>query len=135
MQRGSDTHGPRQDEAMQREVSDVLRSGHSSRAEEWREAEPSGEDEPEVDRAPGGTLAGGVPDGMTEGDVTGRAELAAVLARAYPADRERLLAVAQENNALDRILDTLRRLPADTQFNNVNEVWTTLGYGVEEQRF
>lgn len=134
MQRGSDKHGPRQDEAMEREVASVLRSGHSSRAEEWREAEPSGEDEPETDRVPGGTLAGGVPDGMTEADVTGRSELAAVLGRAYPADRERLLTVAQENNATDRILDTLRRLPADEQFDNLNQVWATLGHGVEKHR-
>lgn len=135
MQRGSDKHGPRQDEAMQHEVEGVLRSGHSSRAEEWREAEPSGEDEPEVDRVPDGSLSGGVPDGMDNDDVSGRAELAGFLGRAYPADRESLLAVALENNASDRILAELRRLPAGERFDSINDVWSALGGGVEEQRF
>lgn len=72
---------------------------------------------------------------MDEDDVAGRAELAAVLGRNYPADRERLLAGAQENNAPDRILDELRRLPGGEEFGNVNEVWTRLGHGVEEHRF
>lgn len=135
MQRGSDKHGPRQDDALAHEVEGLLRSGHSTGAEEWRDHEPSGEDESAVDPAPDATLTGGVPDGMDPDDVAGRAELAAVLGRSYPADRERLLAVAQENNAPDRIIEELRRLPSDQQFANVNEVWVSLGHGVEGHRF
>ena len=135
MQRGSDKHGPRTDEAMGREVEGLLRAGRSPRAEEWRESEPSGEDEPDSDRVPDGTMTGGTPEGMTGDDVTGRAELAAVLGRAYPADRAALLAAAEQNNATDALLDQLRELPEGRQFENVNDVWTALGGGSEEHRF
>ena len=135
MERGSDKHGPRIDDAMEHEVEGLLRSGRSSRAEEWREAEPSGEDEPDSDRVPDGTFVGGTPDGMSANDVEGRAELAAALGRVYPADREALIAAAEQNNAPDSLLAELRRLPPGRQFENMNDVWTTLGHGVEEQRF
>ena len=135
MERGSDKHGPRLDDALGREVEGLVRSGRSPRAEDWREPEPSGEDEPDTDRVPDGTLTGGTPDGMTGDDVTGRTELAAVLGRTYPADRSMLIAVAEENNASDSVLAQLRELPDGRQFENVNDVWTALGHGVEEHRF
>ncbi len=135
MERGSDKHGPRLDEALEREVEGLVRSGRSPRAEDWREPEPSGEDEPDADRVPDGTMTGGTPDGMTGDDVTGRTELAAVLGRVYPADRSMLIAVAEENNATESVLAQLRALPDGRQFENVNDVWTALGHGVEEHRF
>ena len=135
MQRGSDKHGPRQDEAMGHEVEGMLRAGRSTRSEEWRDAEPSGEGDPDVDRVPDGTLEGGTPAGMDEGDVSGRAELAAALGRCYPADRDTLLGVAEQNNAPAAVLDQLRSLPAGQTFENVNHVWSTLGHGVEQNRF
>lgn len=46
MQRGSDKHGPRQDDALQHEVEGLLRSGHGTRAEDWRNPEPSGRTSP-----------------------------------------------------------------------------------------
>jgi hypothetical protein len=67
MERGSDKHSARMDDALQHETEGLIRSGHDNRAD-WNSPEPSGEDQPDVDRAPNGTLAGGVPDGMTESD-------------------------------------------------------------------
>ena len=54
----SDKHGPRKDEAMARETEALVRSGRTGRTEEWRDPEPSGEDQPEADRAPNATLTG-----------------------------------------------------------------------------
>ncbi len=135
MQRGSDKHGPRQDEAMGHEVEGLLRSGHGGRAEEWRESEPPADDM-DIDLVPDGTLVGGVPEGMTGEDVTGRAELATVLTRGvFPADTEQLISAAEENNAAPRILEELRGLPSDQQFDTVNDVWVALGHNVESRRF
>jgi hypothetical protein len=135
MQRGSDQHGPRLDDQMKAEVEGLVRSGHSTHADEFLDPEPAGEDEPEVDLTPNGTLAGGVPDGMTEEEVAARAELGAALGRVYPADREALLARATENNAPDRLLAELRRLPEGHTFETLHDVWTALGHHVEEHRF
>jgi hypothetical protein len=54
-------------------------------------AEPSGEDEPDVDLGPNATVVGGTPDGMAPDDVEGRSELASYLGKdLYPAVREQL---------------------------------------------
>ena len=136
MERGSDKHGFRLDDAMAAETEGLVRSGHNTHKEEWREAEPSGEDQPDVDLVPDGTLEGGSPDGMDAGDVEGRSELAGYLGQhVYPADRAALEAKAAESNAPDRILDLISRLPADRRYANVSEVWVALGGGHEAHRF
>ena len=38
--RESSKHGPRLDEEMAHETQDVVRSGHSTHTEEWRQPEP-----------------------------------------------------------------------------------------------
>jgi len=134
MQRGSDKHGPRQDDAMAREVDGLLRSGHNGRVDESLQAEPAG-DEPDVDLVPDGTLAGGTPEGMTGEDISGRAELAAALGRVWPADRDTLLAVAADNNAREPVLRDLRSLPAGREYDSLSDVWAALGHAVEEHRF
>lgn len=135
MQRGSDKHGPRQDDAMAREVDSLLRSGHSGRVDESLQAEPAGDEQPDVDLVPDGSLAGGTPEGMSAEDVTGRAELAAALGRVWPADRDALVAVATDNNAREPVLRQLRSLPAGREFESLGEVWAALGHAVEEHRF
>lgn len=136
MERGSDKHGPRQDEQLAHEVEGLLRAGRSTHAEEWKEAEPSGEDQPDVDRAPHGTLEGGIPDGMTAADVEGRSEIAGYLGKdIYPATGAALVERAAAGHAPDRVLEQLSRLPSEQTFQNVQEVWSTLGGGAEEHRF
>jgi hypothetical protein len=135
VQRGSDKHGSRVDEQLEHEGEGLTRSGRSTRAEEWADPEPAGEDQPEVDRAPDVSLVGGVPDGTTATDVEGRSQLAAALGKeVWPATGAALLSRARDANAPDRVLDLLARLPADTTFRNVQEVWTSLGGGAEQHR-
>lgn len=135
MQRGSDKHGFRVDDAMSAEVDGLVRSGHDSRAD-WTSPEPSGEDQPDVDRAPDGTLTGGVPDGMTADDVERRSELASYLDRSWPATAAQLVEEAESHEAPDRVLEQLRSLPAGRLFDNLQDVWGELSGGhVEQHRF
>lgn len=136
MERGSDKHSPMLDDKMKAETAGLVAAGRSTRAQEWHDPEPSGEDEPDVDRAPDSTLTGGTPDGMTAADVERRSRLATVLDRSvFPAVRAQLVEDAEANHAPEAILDELRRLPDGREFANVNEVWTTLGGGTEQHRF
>lgn len=135
MERGSDKHSPRMDDAMSAEVEGLIRSGHDNR-EEWNSPEPSAEDQPDVDLVPHGTLAGGVPQGMTEEDVERRSELASYLGRVWPATSDQLLEVATGNAAPDRVADLLRGLPAGRSYANLQEVWSDISGGhVESSRF
>lgn len=135
MQRGSDKHGFRVDDAMAAEVDGLVRSGHDSRAE-WNSPEPSGEDQPDVDLAPDGTLTGGVPDGMTAEDVDRRSELASYLDRHWPATVEGLVAAAEAHSAPERVLAPLRALPAGRVYDNLQDLWGALSGGhVEQHRF
>jgi hypothetical protein len=132
----SDKHGPRQDDALTSEIEGTVRGGHGNRAEEWREAEPAGEDQPSADRDPGAAGRGATPHGMSGGDVELRAEVARFLGKeVFPAERDRLLAVAAENNATDAVMGRLSSLPARREFTNVQAVMTQLGIGVEDERF
>ena len=135
MERGSDKHSARMDDALEAEVSGLMRAGHDNRAD-WNSPEPSGEDQPDVDLVPNGTLAGGVPDGMDEADVEKRSELASYLGRLWPATSEQVLFVAVENDAPEDVLATLRRLPAGQSFANLQELWASISGGhVESHRF
>lgn len=74
--------------------------------------------------------------GTDEGDIERRAALAESLGKeVWPADRDQLIAKAQEGTAPDRVLADLRRLPAGQQFENVQDVARALGIGTEQQRF
>ncbi len=135
MDRGSDKHNPMLDDALKHETAGVVHAGRNTHAEEWKEAEPSGEDQPGTDLAPEATLLGGTPDGMTPDDVAGRTEVASYLGKnVYPAVREQLIGTAIDHNAPERVVDLIRRLPSGRQFANINEVWTTLGGHVEQHR-
>ena len=74
--------------------------------------------------------------GTDQGDIERRAALAEALGKeVWPADRDTLVAKAQEGNASDAVLGQLRRLPEDRQFENVQDVAEALGLGTEQQRF
>lgn len=136
MERGSDKVSPRRDEELKHETQGLVRSGHSTHAEEWKDPEPVGEDQPDVDLAPDGTLHGGTPDGMSADDVEGRAELASYLGKeCYPMVREQVLNLVIDNHAPDRVVSLVRNLPSGREFHNINEVWTALGHQVEGSRF
>lgn len=135
MERGSDKHSPRLDDQLEHETEGLVRAGRPTHAEEWRSPEPAGEDQPDVDRAPDETLVGGTPEGMTPADVEGRAELASYLHRSeFPAVMTVLLDAAERAEAPDRVLEQIRQLPAGREYQNVQEVWETLGHHVEAHR-
>ncbi|SFF14038.1 DUF2795 domain-containing protein [Blastococcus tunisiensis] len=76
------------------------------------------------------------PPGTDERDIERRAALSEVLGKeVWPADRDTLLAKAQEGNATDSIIGQLRRLPEGQRFDNVQDVARALGLGTEQQRF
>ena len=78
----------------------------------------------------------GTPAGTDPADIERRAALAEVLGKeVWPADRDTLLAKAQEANAPDDVLGQLRRLPADQEFTNMQDVAQALGLGTEQERF
>ncbi len=134
-QQQSDKHGPREDEMLAAQTEGLVRSGHSTRAEEWRDPEPSGEDEPDVDRIPNADGSAGAGMDMTADDVAGRSELGRYLGiGAFPGNRQVLVDVASDNNAPDAVVATLQRLPDGREYQNVNEVWETLGGGTEHHR-
>lgn len=136
MQRGSDKHSARMDDALDAEVAGMVASGHDTHAEEWKSAEPSGEDQPDVQLSGDGSLHGGVPEGMTEAEVEERSRLAAYLGReVWPATGEQLLEVARTRDAPDVVTDRLAQLPAGRVFTNLQEAWTELGGHSEQHRF
>jgi hypothetical protein len=76
------------------------------------------------------------PAGTDQGDIERRAALAEVLGKeVWPADRNTLVAKAEEANASDGVLAQLRRLPEGREFANVQDVAEALGLGTEQQRF
>jgi hypothetical protein len=136
VERGSDKHSPLRDDELKHETEGLVRSGHGTHAEEWKDAEPSGEDQPDSDLAPEGTLHGGTPIGMEPDDVDGRAEVASYIGKdCYPMVREQVINLVMDRNAPDRVVDLVRRLPSGREFHNVNEIWEAVGGSTEQQRF
>jgi len=78
----------------------------------------------------------GTPSGTDPGDIDRRAALAEVLGKeVWPADRDALVAKAEEVDAGDDVLAQLRRLPGGQPFENVQDVAQALGLGTEQGRF
>ncbi len=71
-----------------------------------------------------------------QADLDRRAALAEHLGKeVWPADRDALVAKAEEADAPDAVLSQLRRLPEAEQFDNVQDVARALGLGTEQRRF
>ena len=115
--RGSTRHSPRVDEELRRETESLVRGAPvEARAEQWRMMEPGAEDDPQ-------------PDAYLSVDDVELRSLLAVSVRpgAFPADRARLLTVAREENAEDRVVTWLQTLPESVEFPTVEAVWEALG--------
>lgn len=48
MQRESDLHSPREDDALKADMQGMLKGGGPTRAEEWADPEPPADDDPNV---------------------------------------------------------------------------------------
>ena len=128
----STKHSPRVDEELEHEMQGMLRGEHSTRAEEWREVEPSAEGDPDVDADPSGTLVGGTPVGMDAAAVTARSELARWLDRAdFPSTGPDLVEAARDHRAPDAVVAELGKLPAGETYERVGDVVRALGYPTE----
>lgn len=113
MERGSDKVPSRIDEELEKETGPLQRGAPvSSRAEEFREQEGSGDDEPGTD----------VRLNMTSTEA--RIELARHLQPSvFPANRDELLASAREVHAPDGIIELLDQLPDGRSYGTLQEVW------------
>ena len=133
MDRGSTKHGPIVDEQMEHEVRGIVQGAVNSRAEEARDPEPAGEDQPDATWEGAGTRTGGAPPGMTYEEVEQRSRLGRYIPMAsLPGDRDDLIAGATEMNAPDDVLDMLSPLPEDTEYRTVSEIWAALGHHNED---
>ncbi|MGY1806680.1 DUF2795 domain-containing protein [Blastococcus sp. SYSU D00669] len=128
----STKHSPRVDEELEHELQGMLKAERGTRAEEWREVEPSAEGEPDVDADPAGTLVGGTPVGMDADAVVRRAELARWLDRAdFPSDGPNLVEAARDHRAPDAVVAELERLPGGRTYERIGDVVRALGYPTE----
>ena len=125
-------HNPRVDDELEHEVQGMLKGERQTRAEEWREVEPSAEGDPDVDADPDGTLVGGVPTGTNADAVAARSELARWMDRAdFPSTGSALAQAAVDHHAPDAIVAELRRLPEGQTFERIGDVVRALGYPTE----
>ncbi|WP_433478902.1 DUF2795 domain-containing protein [Spirillospora sp. CA-142024] len=131
----SDKHGPKLDEEIGRETQGMVRGGHPTHAEEFKETEPFSDDHPADPTAPAAGEREGSPPGMSAQDVEGRSALARMLTGVrYPARPNELVRHAAEGGAPDAAVEQLRTLPR-REYENVADVAEELGYGREERRY
>lgn len=77
----------------------------------------------------------GTPPGMSGLDVSLRSEIGRFLGKeCWPADRQRLLEVARENQAPDEVISLINQLPDGEQYTNLAEAWERLGGHNESRR-
>lgn len=138
MERGSDKHSPRLDDQMAYEVQGMMKAERPTHAEEWKEAEPMGEDQPDPgvlgttpDRQPAS------PPGMTNDEVELRSRLAAHLnpLSTFPADLSGLLDAMADTNAPDRLVQLVSQLPTGVVYDTLPDVLAALGLHREDHRF
>jgi hypothetical protein len=128
MDRGSSKHNPRVDEQLAEEVQGTVHGVAGSRAEEWKMAEPSGEDQPETTVAPDFDYGSGEPAGVGNAQAERFSRFASYIGRsAFPGDREALLRSAADLDAPDDVVEALGRLPGGTRYQNAADVWNALG--------
>jgi hypothetical protein len=109
---------------MAEEVEGTVLGVAGSRAEEWKMAEPSGEDQPEVTVAPDDGYGLGEPAGVGNPEAEDLSRFASYIGRsALPGNRAKLEKSARDLDAPDDVLDRLARLDPDKTFATVTEVW------------
>jgi hypothetical protein len=134
MERGSDKHSPRIDDGLAHDTRPLTQGAPmESRADEARQQEGAADDEPTTDTLLTGDLhPEQSQDALLDHDeAENRSKLASFLRPSiWPADREALVACAQDLNAPPDVLNQLRRLP-DGTFTHTEAVWEALGGRVE----
>lgn len=133
MERGSSKHGPMVDDELGHESESLTRgSPTEARAEEEREKEGPGEDEPTPDARIAGDRGLAPTDWLKPENLEWRNEVQRFLQQSvFPAKRRDLLKSAEEMSATDNVKDLLRSLPEDRTYENVQEIWIDLGGPIE----
>ena len=129
MQRGSSKYGPILDDQLAQEAESYTQGTGTTRADEWREAEPAGEDQPEPTLIPEGARPAGAPAPLSGEDLEQRSRLGRFIPRSVlPADRSALIDAAQRSGAPEDVVTELRRLPPDREYQTVYDIWDALGH-------
>ena len=105
---------------MAHEIRGTVQGTAGSRAEEWKQAEPSGEDQPAT------TIRGDTASEQDELSRLGRY----IGLSALPGDRDMLRRSAEDLLATDDILNALDRLPGGTTYGTVVEIWDALDHRI-----
>jgi hypothetical protein len=122
MERGSSKHGSRVDDQMSQEIRGTVQGVAGARSEEWKMAEPAGEDQPDATRS---LEAESANDLSRFGRYIGMS--------AMPGDRDALRRSAETLLAPDDVLADLDTLPEGVTFHTVTEIWAALGRGSAER--
>ncbi|WP_192764448.1 DUF2795 domain-containing protein [Actinomadura algeriensis] len=131
----SDKHGAKVDEEIGRETQGMVRGGHSTHAEEFKETEPTSDRDIWEPNAPVGDPREGSPPGMSAQDVEARSALARLLTGVrYPARRNEVIRNASDAGGSGEAIDALKSLP-DREYENLADIAEELGYGREERRY
>ena len=94
------------------------------RAEEWKTAEPSGEDQPEVTAVPDEGYGRGEPNGVGSAHGEQFSRFGRYIGMsALPGDRDAVLKSARDLEAPDDVLARLAALPPGTTYRTVAEIW------------
>ena len=125
MDRESSKHGPRLDEEMAHETEDLVRSGHATHTEEWRQPEPV--DEVHQHR----TVGDGPPGGPSTEDIEIRSMLAQTLNTCFPADTATVRRRAEEADLPEPVSAAIAWLPAGQRYGNVGDLARALGLTTE----
>jgi Protein of unknown function (DUF2795) len=132
MERASDKHAQRLDDAMAADTRSMTQGAPIEARERDDRLQEGGEGPEGVTRLRGPNAGADPGLGLDERD--GRSELARHLRpSAFPGDREALVAVALDENAPGAVLDALRALPDGMVFENVEAAWEALGGGRESR--
>jgi len=134
MARGSDKHSPRIDENLAHDTRSFTQGAPvEARADEARQQEGAADGEPTTDALLNGELhpEQRSADGLDHEELEARSRLAAYLRPSiWPANREGVVACAQEMNAPADVVDRLSQLP-DGEYSHTEAVWEALGGRVE----
>jgi Protein of unknown function (DUF2795) len=124
MDRGSDKHSPRVDDQLANEVRGTVQGTAGGRVEEWKMAEPPGEDQPDATLVPDFDYGRDEPAGVGNPESERLSRFGRYIGRsALPGDRAALTKSARDLDAPDDVLEALNRLPEKTTYQTVTEVW------------
>lgn len=130
--RGSDKHNPRLDDQREHEVGALVQGAPDEGRSESRSQEQGGHDRPRGVQGTRPQTSERAGYGLSEPEADLRADLARHLrGAAFPAGREDLVRVAEDEGAPDELLERLRGLDAGRRYRTTQEVWEELGGYVE----